>query len=123
MKDMLLRLLTHEVQIAISSKRVSNEANHFMKLDSAINNWSKRCEHTHVCVHLCIHQSKCQCLITNKCLLKKNNIKKIGVLEEFLILFFCFLGFSFFFKHVFYFIRGELEKSVRSKEHGLVNMT
>jgi len=78
MKDLFLRLLTHEVQIALSSKCMSNETNHFMKLYSTINNWSKRREHTHVCIHLCIHQSERQCLITNKRLKqsKKKVVKK-----------------------------------------------
>lgn len=66
MRDFLLRLLTHEVQIALSSECVSNETNHFMKLYPTINNWRQRHEHTHVCVHLCIHQAKGQCLITNQ---------------------------------------------------------
>lgn len=105
MKDLLLRLLTHEVQIALSSKCMSNEPNHFMKLYSTINNWSKRREHTHVCIHLCIHQSKCQCLITNKCLQqfkKKKGRKHLNVLEVFLIFF-------FFLKQAFCIIRVILE--------------
>lgn len=68
MRDFFLRLLTHEVQIALSSECMSNETNHFMKLDATINNWCQRHEHTHVCVHLCIHQAKGQGLITNQCL-------------------------------------------------------
>lgn len=73
-KYLFLWLLTHEVEIALSSKCMSNEANHFMKLYSTINNWSKRGKHTHICIHLCIHQPECQCLITNEGLHKGKKI-------------------------------------------------
>lgn len=80
MRDFFPRLLTHEVQIALSSECMSNETNHFMELYPTINNWSQRHEHTHVCVHLCIHQVKGQCLVTNQCLeqFKKTLKKTLG---------------------------------------------
>lgn len=61
-------LLTHEVEITLSSHGMSYEANHFMKLYSSINNWSKRWDDTHVLIHLCIHQPKRQGLVANKSL-------------------------------------------------------
>lgn len=51
--------LTHEIEIAFSTKPVSNEPNHLVKLYSSINNWSERSQNTHVRVHLGIHQPKC----------------------------------------------------------------
>lgn len=62
------RRLTHEVEITLPSKTMSEQTDEFMQLNATVYNRRHGSKSAHVGVHLFVHQPKCQRLVPNQCL-------------------------------------------------------
>lgn len=67
--------LTYEIEVAFSAQAVSEEADHLVQLQAAVDDCSHGNQGAHVGVHLLVHQPEGQSFISNQRLSTKKNKK------------------------------------------------